>query len=212
MDKNKQKAPELEPEYEQNAEPVDQAQDGEQSADPSSQEDEITAQSDQEETMESVPVEKLNELQEDLEQTRQKADDNLEGWRRERAEFSNYRKRVERDQAQLAGNITGEVIKKYLVILDDLSRALKTRPTEGEGASWSQGIELIYRKLQNILDAEGVTRIPAESGQEFNPEIHEAITHEESPDHEGGEIIEVVQQGYKIGDRVLRPALVRVAR
>ncbi len=203
------KAPGMEPEMNQDAEPAAQSPETGQDAGPG---DDTTAQRDQEGMMESIPTERYNELQEDLEQTRQKAEENLEGWRRERAEFSNYRKRIERDQANLAGNITGEIIKKYLVILDDLSRALKTRPTEGEGAAWAQGIELINRKLQNILESEGVTRIPAEEGQQFNPAIHEAISNEESPDHESGEIIEVVQQGYKIGDRVLRPALVRVAR
>ncbi len=206
------KAPELEPDYDENADPTTQAQGTGQDAGSTNSDGDTTVQRDQEEIMEPVTNEHDNELQEDLDQTRQKAEENLEGWRRERAEFSNYRKRIEREQSQLSGNITGEVIKKYLVILDDLSRALKTRPTEGEGATWSQGIELIYRKLQNILDLEGVVRIPAESGQEFNPEIHEAISHEDSPDYKSGEIIEVVQQGYKIGDRVLRPALVRVAR
>ena len=104
----------------------------------------------------------------------------------------------------LSQNITGEVIKKYLVVLDDLDRALKMRPTEGEGAAWAEGIELIYRKLQNILDSEGVKRIPAED-EEFDPTRHEAISHEESPDHESGQIIEVVQQGYTLGDRVSAP-------
>jgi molecular chaperone GrpE len=148
-------------------------------------------------------------LTKELEQTRQQATQNLEGWQRERAEFSNYKRRIEREQAQAAQNITAEVIRKYLVILDDLERALKARPTDGEGAAWAQGIELIYRKLQNIIEAEGITRLEAEM---FDPNIHEAISNEESPDHESGDIIEVVQQGYKIGDRIIRPALVRVAR
>lgn len=158
-----------------------------------------------------ISIEKWNETQEELEKAHKTAEENLEGWRRERAEFINYRKRIERDQAQLAENITGEVVKKYLIILDDLERALKNRPSGEECSLWVQGVELIDRKLQNILESEGVTRIPAE-GQEFNPEVHEAISHEESPDHQSSEIIEVVQQGYRIGDRVLRPALVRVAR
>jgi molecular chaperone GrpE len=155
--------------------------------------------------------EEYQQLEKDLEQTRQQATQNLEGWQRERAEFSNYKRRIEREQAQMAQNITAEVIRKYLVIIDDLERALKARPKEGEGAAWAQGIELIYRKLQNVLEAEGVIRIPAET-EMFNPNIHEAISHEESPDHESGDIIEVVQQGYKIGERIIRPALVRVAR
>jgi molecular chaperone GrpE len=155
--------------------------------------------------------EEYQQLAKDLEQSRQQATQNLEGWQRERAEFSNYKRRIEREQAQMAQNITAEVIRKYLVILDDLERALKARPEEREGAAWAQGIELIYRKLQNVLEAEGVIRIQAET-EMFNPNIHEAISHEESPEHESGDIIEVVQQGYKIGERIIRPALVRVAR
>jgi len=139
------------------------------------------------------------------------ADEFKDGWQRERAEFSNYRKLVERTQTEERQNRTAEVIKKYLVVLDDLQRAIKSRPTEGAATEWSEGIELIIRKLQAILESEGVQRIPAEE-EEFNPMHHEAISHEESPDHESGQIIEVVQQGYTIGDRVLRPALVRVAR
>jgi molecular chaperone GrpE len=139
------------------------------------------------------------------------ADEFKDGWQRERAEFSNYRKLVERTQADERQNRTAEIIKKYLVILDDLERAIKTCPKEGPASEWSEGIVLIVRKLQGILESEGVKRIPAEN-EVFNPMRHEAISHEESPDHESGQIIEVVQQGYTIGDRVLRPSLVRVAR
>ncbi len=88
---------------------------------------------------------------------------------------------------------------------------MKNRPSGAEAEAWANGIELIVRKMQAILEAEGVKRIPAET-EEFDPARHEAITYEESPEHENGEIIEVVQQGYTLGDRVLRPALVRVAR
>ncbi|HSV84984.1 MAG TPA: nucleotide exchange factor GrpE [Levilinea sp.] len=151
------------------------------------------------------------QLAKDLEQTRLQASQNLEGWQRERAEFSNYKKRIEREQSHMAQILTAEVVRKYLIVVDDLERALKARPAEGEGAAWAQGIELIYRKMQNILEAEGVVCIEAENGI-FNPTIHEAISHEESPDHESGEIIEIVQKGYKIGERIIRPALVRVAR
>ena len=159
----------------------------------------------------AISMEEYSAMQAEKEKAQQECSDYLDGWQRERAEFQNYRRRVERDQAQATLNITGQVIKKYLVILDDLERALKTRPTQGEGAGWSEGVELIYRKLQTILENEGVERIPAET-QTLNPAFHEALTHEESPDHQSGQVIEVVQQGYKIGDRVLRPALVRVAK
>lgn len=168
-------------------------------------------------------ADEYNALAEELQQAQGKAKEFFEGWQRERADFANYKRRVDRDQQSLAQNIKGDVIKKYLSVLDDLERAMKTRPTSGEAAAfddaaasgdaaaWANGIELIVRKLQSILESEGVKRIPAES-EEFNPARHEAITYEESPNHKGGEIIEVVQQGYTLGDRVLRPALVRVAR
>ncbi len=159
----------------------------------------------------AISMDEYSAMQAEKEKAEKECRDYLDGWQRERAEFQNYRRRVERDQAQDKLNITGQVIKKYLVILDDLERALKSRPTQGEGAAWSEGVELIYRKLQTILENEGVERIPAET-QVFDPTIHEALTHEDSPDHESGQVIEVVQQGYKIGDRVLRPALVRVAK
>lgn len=159
----------------------------------------------------ALSMEEYTAMQEEKEKAVQQGKDYLDGWQRERAEFQNFRRRIERDQAQTTLNITGQVLKKYLVILDDMERALKSRPTQGEGAAWAEGVELIYRKLQTILDNEGVERIQAE-GQLFDPTQHEALTHEDNPDHQSGEIIEVVQQGYRIGDRVLRPALVRVAK
>jgi molecular chaperone GrpE len=158
-----------------------------------------------------VPIEEYEAMQKSLEEVENRAKEYFDGWQRERADFANYKRRIERDQATLSQNIAAEVIKKYLVVLDDLDRAMKMRPTEGEAAAWADGIELIYRKLQNILEAEGIKRIPAEN-EEFDPMRHEAISYEESPDHQSGQIIGVVQEGYTLGDRVLRPARVRVAR
>jgi molecular chaperone GrpE len=162
-----------------------------------------------EEGVESQPIEE--NLEQALDQARSQAQEFFEGWQRERADFANYKRRIERDQQATAQNMKGELVKKYLPVLDDMERALKARPTEGGAAAWANGIELIYRKLQSILESEGVMRIPAES-EAFNPLRHEAITHEDSPNHKSGEIIEVVQQGYTLGERVLRPSLVRVAR
>lgn len=158
-----------------------------------------------------VPAVDVEALRKDLEQCRTQSASYFDGWQRERADFSNYRRRVERDQAQAYQNAVGNVVKKFLVISDDLNRALKNRPTEGEAAAWSNGIELIYRKFQQLLDSEGVHKMEID-GEMFDPNRHEAISHEDSPDHQSGQIIEVVQDGYLLGDRVLRPALVRVAR
>jgi molecular chaperone GrpE len=161
--------------------------------------------------MVALSMEEYEALQADLEKANAKSSEYFEGWQRERADFSNYKKRIERDAAGAQQNALASVVKKYLVILDDLERALKTRPTGGEGAAWADGIELIGRKLSNLLEQEGVRRMEAEK-EFFDPRRHEAIMQEDSPDHESGQIIEVVQQGYLLGDRVLRPALVRVAR
>ena len=150
-------------------------------------------------------------LKEELSKAQAECKLNLEGWQRERAEFSNYKKRIDRENSSLNQTITGSIIKKYLVILDDMELALKNKPSSADGAAWAEGIELIARKLQSILDAEGIERINQNKVQ-FDPNLHEAISNEEAPGFECGEIIEVVRQGYKLGDRILRPAMVRVAR
>jgi len=142
---------------------------------------------------------------------RAKADEYLDGWQRARAEFANYKKRIERDQEEARGRGAAALLAKILPIEDDLRRAVRERP-ESEGlAHWADGIELIQRKLEAVLEAEGVEVIPAE-GVAFDPALHEAVTYEASNDHREGEIIEVIQQGYRLGERVLRPARVRVAR
>ncbi len=150
-------------------------------------------------------------LQHELDQAKAQAHEYLEGWQRARAEFANYKKRVTRDQEESRMRIAAETLTKYLGVIDDLERALKERPEDGEAAAWAEGIELIYRKMYGVLDMEGVEIIEAD-GEHFDPTLHEAISHDESEDHEEGEVIEVVQPGYRMGDRILRPAMVRVAK
>ncbi|MDW8325105.1 MAG: nucleotide exchange factor GrpE [Anaerolineales bacterium] len=154
-------------------------------------------------------------LERELEAARAKAAEHLDGWLRAQAELQNFRKRVERDRAEMQQELTGKIIARYLEVLDDLDRALKHQPSEADGAAalakWAQGIGAIHRKFQNILEAEGVSRIEAD-GQTFDPNLHEAVVHEESEAHTSGQIVEVLRHGYKIGDRVIRPALVKVAK
>ncbi len=159
----------------------------------------------------ALSMEEFDNLQKDLKKSQSEAAGYFEGWQRERADFINYKKRVDRDNAQVQQNALIGIVKKYLVILDDLDRALKTRPSEGEMSAWGNGIELIYRKLLNLLENEGVRRMSMEDTV-FDPTRHEAITYEESPAHQSGQIIEVIQPGYLLGDRVIRPAQVRVAK
>jgi molecular chaperone GrpE len=161
--------------------------------------------------IEAEELDAISELQSELLATQAKADEYLEGWQRARADFANYKKRVERDQAQTYQNAAASILKRYLSIVDDLERALKTRPQDGDGAAWAEGIELIYRKLLSILESEGIQPMNAE-GEQFDPNLHEAIMSEDSEQHESGQVIEVLQQGYTLGDKVLRPAMVRVAR
>jgi len=151
-------------------------------------------------------------LQTELETARAQMQEYLDGWQRERAAFANFRKRVEQQQEQTRRDLTASIAKRYLEVLDDLELALKNKPTEGEGAAWAEGIELIYRKMLAILEAEGIKPIPAEPGTPFDPRFHEAISHEPNDEFGSEEIIAVVRRGYMIGDQVLRPALVRVAQ
>jgi molecular chaperone GrpE len=150
-------------------------------------------------------------LKAELAALRAKSEEYLDGWQRERAEFANYKKRVDRERDQMKQNLTGDLIRRYLEVVDDLERALKNRPAQGEGATWAGGIELIYRKLLAILEAEGVERLQVE-GELFDPNLHEAISQEPSDDHESGQVIEVIKNGYRLGERILRPAMVRVAQ
>lgn len=160
---------------------------------------------------EAAAGDELAGLQAELEAAQAKASEYLEGWQRERAEFANYKKRIEREQADTYQTILGSVINRVLPVLDDFDRAMKEREDSADPAQWTDGIALIYRKLQAIVEAEGVARIAAES-RTFDPNLHEAVTTEESDHHASGEIIEVVRHGYRLGERVIRPALVRVAK
>jgi molecular chaperone GrpE len=174
-------------------------------------EDEAPEEQEEVTTSTEVEIDEIEVLKSEIEDLYQKSEEYLEGWQRERAEFANYKKRMERERESLRFNITGNVIRGYLEVLDDLERALNNRPTDGDGASWAEGIELIYRKFVSTLEAEGVEPMQAD-GQQFDPNLHEAISQEPNEDMESGQIIEVVRNGYLIGERVLRPASVRIAQ
>ena len=147
-------------------------------------------------------------LKKQLEEAQARASEYKDSWLRSQAEFQNYKKRLDRDNELTYVSMKSDIIKKVLPALDDLERALQNRP---DGDAWANGIELIARKMQNMLDAEGVKRIEAE-GLEFNPNFHEAISHEPNETVPSGYVIAIVQNGYMLGERVIRPALVRVAQ
>jgi molecular chaperone GrpE len=150
----------------------------------------------------------IESLKQRLIEQEAKAAENLDGWQRSVAEFQNYKKRIDRDRESDKAYMKGDLIKKVLPVLDDLERAMLNKP---EQDAWANGIELITRKLQSVLESEGVERIHAE-GAAFDPNFHEAISYESVEGVESGHIIAIVQNGYMLGDRVVRPALVRVAK
>ena len=150
----------------------------------------------------------LAELESQLAEAVSQAAEYKDGWQRSLAEFQNYRRRVEAEKAETYQTAVGGIIKRYLPVLDDMERALDARPA---GLAWADGVELICRKLQSILEAEGLKRIEAE-GQQFDPNFHEAIGQETVEGVESGTVIAVVRNGYMLGERVIRPAMVRVAQ
>jgi molecular chaperone GrpE len=153
----------------------------------------------------------LSTLHSELDDIRSKAEEYLDGWQRARAEFANFKKRVQKEREASRSFITAEILSKYLTVVDDFERALNDRPEDEASEAWAEGVDMIYRKLKNILEAEGVEEISAE-GEQFDPNFHEAISFAESDDHSEGEIVEVIQPGYKIKERIIRPAVVLVAK
>jgi molecular chaperone GrpE len=160
---------------------------------------------------EEVEGKDREELMALLQEAQHQAAEYLDGWQRAVAEFANFKKRIERSQQERYAQAAGSILGRFLGIQDDLERALKERSEEGDGKAWVEGIELIYRKLASLLEAEGVEPIHA-VGERFDPNFHEALSYEPSDQVEDGCVIDVVRQGYMLKDRVLRPALVRIAK
>ena len=150
----------------------------------------------------------IEALQKQLAESQAQADEYKDGWQRAVAEFQNYRRRVEAEKAEVYQNAVADIIRRYLPVLDDMERALAARPAD---LAWAEGVELIHRKLQDILEAEGIQRIEAE-GQIFDPNFHEAVLQEPSEGHQSGQVIAVLRNGYMLGERVIRPAQVRLAQ
>lgn len=146
-----------------------------------------------------------------VEEQRAKAEEYLDKWRRARADFANFRKRNDRDREEMVQFANAVLVNKLLPILDDFERASDTLPGNLSHLTWVDGVFLIHRKLELMLQAEGLKPIEA-VGQAFDPMIHEAVAYEPSDDHDEGTVLAELQRGYTLHDRVIRPALVKVAR
>jgi molecular chaperone GrpE len=155
--------------------------------------------------------EDVAELKQALEQERAQAAEYLDNWRRAMADFSNYKKRAEKDSAEMSKYLNAVLIQRLLPIQDDFDRAMQTIPENLRGLTWIDGVMLIARKMQMVLEAEGLKPIEA-LDKPFDPNLHEAVIHEETDQHDDGTVIAELQKGYKLNDRILRPTMVKVAK
>lgn len=194
MEKEEQIAPQAEAEQPQDTEVT-----------PSGEEDQI-----EEEVGEEIGESEVEVLQAELEKAQAQATEYLDGWQRARAEFANYRKRVEAEREALRRTSNESLLLKLLPVVDDFERAIQTLPEDMADEPWINGVQMILRKLQGILESENVTPILA-IGQPFDPFLHEAVMQEETTDHPDGYVIEEIQRGYRLGEHVLRPSMVKVA-
>jgi len=145
-----------------------------------------------------------------LAEAQAKAAEYLDGWQRARADFVNYRKRSDQERSEAYGNATVDALRKILPVIDDFDRAISNIPAGKAEDDVIKGFILIHRKLTNLLESAGITVINP-IGQRFDPKFHEAIGQDESIDVPSGHITTVLQKGYVHGDKVLRPAMVRIA-
>ncbi len=145
-----------------------------------------------------------------LDQATRERDELRDRLLRKSAEFDNYRKRVERERREFAEWAAAELVNDVLAVVDDFERALAVEsPAEAQG--FRSGVELIHRQLLEVLKKRGVTTVET-VGHAFDPHLHQAVAYDESPGAADGEVIGEMRRGYRLGDRLLRPALVRVAK
>lgn len=154
-------------------------------------------------------AERIEALERELTETRARAEEHLYNWQRSAADFANYKRRTDDERALASQFSTAILIGKLLAVLDDFDRALENVPDDAHDG-WIEGITLVERKLRGVLESEGVTPIEA-TGQPFDPNVHEAVVHEETAEHPDNQVIGELQRGYRLHDRIIRPSLVRVA-
>ena len=151
--------------------------------------------------VETPPADAVNELRHEKEAMQDRL-------LRTAAEFDNYRKHVDRERRDLAEHTTANVLTEMLPIIDNLERALAAAP---DADPLRKGVELTHKQMMDLLRKRGVKPIET-LGVDFDPRFHEAVIHEPSSDHREGEVIQELQRGYLLGDRLLRPAMVKVAK
>ena len=160
----------------------------------------------------SAEVDPMTALENQLEAAQAEAKKNMEGWQRAAADLANVKRRQEEQAGQLRFTLTSSIVTDVLAALDDLDLAFQHLPEglDEKEQNWVEGFSLVQRKLHKVLDNNRVEVV--DTTGEFDPNLHEAVTYEPSEEHESNAIIGELRKGYKIGNRILRPALVRVAK
>jgi molecular chaperone GrpE len=153
-------------------------------------------------------AEDVETLKARLEEEKSKAESYLANWQRAAADYQNLKRRAEKEREEYGRLATAALVINILPLLDDMERALTSVDIRLAGLTWVDGIRLIYRKFQAVLEVAGVAEIKAE-GETFDPNLHEAIMYGEG---EEGKVVAEVQKGYRLGDRVIRPAMVVVGK
>jgi molecular chaperone GrpE len=156
-------------------------------------------------------IEDLESLRGELAEARAQGDEYLTALQRERAEFLNYKRRTAEERERDLGLAGEDLIRKVLALADDFDRAIDARPESVATDPWFEGVAAIDRKLRQLLESEGVSPIDAGPGTPFDPREHDAIATVPGSGRAEGEIVEQIRRGYRLRDRVLRPALVAVA-
>ncbi|MDM8527569.1 nucleotide exchange factor GrpE [Anaerolineales bacterium HSG24] len=151
-------------------------------------------------------------IEEQLALAQQESAENLDKWQRSAAEFANFKRRQEERLKLQRDQIKSSVLEGVISSLDDMDLAFQNLPDDldGQVLGWVEGFRLVQRKLNKILDDQFVT--PIDTSGQFDPNLHEAVSSEDSDEHEEGQIIAELRKGYQTGNRVIRPAMVRVAR
>ncbi len=146
-----------------------------------------------------------------LAEEQKKAAEYLESWQRSRADFMNLKRRTENERLTLNAEAREKLLMKVLPVVDDFERALQHLPENLKSEPWVGGVTMIEKKLKTLLDQENVSEIPAE-GKEFDPHLHQAVQRDEEGEGDKDVVTAVYQKGYKLGDKVIRHAVVKVGR
>jgi len=147
----------------------------------------------------------------DLAEITRQRDEYYDRLLRKQAEFDNYRKRTDRERIQLSEAAAADLLTELLPLVDDMERALQAHAASDGGEAIRKGVELIHRQLVDMLRKRGVKPLDA-LGAEFDPHFHNAVSYEPAEGRRDGEVVEEFRRGYMLGDRLLRPAMVKVAK